>query len=102
MQPSPLTIFAPLQITCLLVLTLLALPIASAQDLDGASINARVVDQDGAVIAGASITATLNRTGVMRKATHLADARFVFRQLEPGTYTLRITADGLRQTIGKI
>ena len=94
MQPSPLTRLAPLQITFIAVLTLLALPIASAQDLDGVSINGRVVDQNEAVIMGASITATLKRTGVTRKATHAADGRFFIRQLEPGTYTLRISADG--------
>jgi hypothetical protein len=94
MQPSPLTSLVSLQITLIVVLILLGLPTASAQDLDGAGINGRVVDQNGAVIAGTSITTTLERTGVMRKATTAADGRFFIRQLEPGTYTLRISADG--------
>lgn len=94
MQPSPLTSLSLFQIILMIVLTLLGLPTASAQDLDGASINGTIVDQNGDVIAGASITATLNRTGVIRKATPAADGRFFIRQLEPGTYTLRISAGG--------
>ena len=97
MQPSPLTTPltpGPLKLTFIVVLALLNLAAASAQDLDDASINGTIVDQNEAVIAGASITATLNRTGVMRRVAMGADGRFRIRQLEPGTYTLRISADG--------
>lgn len=94
MQPSPLTRYALLQITLIAVLTLLGWAAASAQDLDGASINGRVVDQNGAVIVGAAISATLNRTGAMRKVALGTDGHFRIRQLEPGTYTLQVSADG--------
>ncbi|MGI8918178.1 MAG: TonB-dependent receptor, partial [Pyrinomonadaceae bacterium] len=94
MQPSPRSRLAPLQITLIIVWTLFGLPTVSGQDLDGASINGRVIDQNGAVIAGASIIATLRRTGVMRRATAGNDGRFSIRQLEPGTYALRISTDG--------
>ncbi|MDQ3474416.1 MAG: TonB-dependent receptor, partial [Acidobacteriota bacterium] len=94
MQSSPLTRLTPLQIILIVVLTLLGLPTASAQDLDGASINGRVVDQNGAVIAGALIIATLKRTGVMREVTPGNDGHFRIRQLESGTYTLHISAKG--------
>lgn len=94
MQPSPLARLSPRQITLIIVLTLLGSPTASAQDLDGASINGRVIDQNGAVIVGALVTATLKRTGVMRRATSGNDGRFSIRQLEPGTYSLQISANG--------
>ncbi len=94
MQPSPLSRLAPLQIILIIVWTLFGLPTVFGQDLDGASINGRVIDQNGAMIVGALVTATLNRTGVMRKATPGNDGRFSIRQLEPGTYALRISADG--------
>ncbi len=95
MKPSPLTTPALLRTTFVVVLVFLSIaPLTSAQDLDGAGINGRIVDQNGAVIAGALITATLNRTGSIRKVTLGVDGRFSIRQLEPGTYTLRVSADG--------
>ena len=94
MQPSPLTRRAPLQITLIAILALLGSPTTSAQDLDGASINGKVVDQNGAVIAGASVTAILKRTGAIRKVAVGADGRLNLRQLEPGSYTLQISAEG--------
>ncbi|HET6669482.1 MAG TPA: carboxypeptidase regulatory-like domain-containing protein [Pyrinomonadaceae bacterium] len=95
MKPSPLTTPASLQITFILVLAFLSgTPTASAQDLDSANINGRIVDQNGAVIAEASITAILKRTGAIRKVTLGVDGRFSIRQLEPGTYELQIAAEG--------
>ncbi len=56
MQPSPLTTplttLCPLKLTFIVVLALLSLATASAQDLDGASINGTIVDQNGAVDCG--------------------------------------------------
>jgi hypothetical protein len=94
MQPSPLTLLAFLQISLIAILALLGLPTALAQDLDGSGINGRVVDQNGELIEGASISAALKRTGVVRKAVTATDGRFFIRQLEPGTYTLQVSADG--------
>ncbi|MFZ0060766.1 MAG: carboxypeptidase regulatory-like domain-containing protein [Pyrinomonadaceae bacterium] len=94
MKP-PLTRAAIPQMAFIAVLAFLsAPPAASAQDLDGASINGRIVDQNGAVIPGASVTAILKRTGASREATAGADGRLNIRQLEPGTYTLQISAEG--------
>ena len=78
-----------------LVLITFGLPASIvAQDLDNASITGRVVDQNGDIIANALLTASLKRTGAARKAAVSADGRFKFTQLEAGTYTLRISADG--------
>jgi carboxypeptidase family protein/TonB-dependent receptor-like protein len=67
---------------------------AVAQNLDNVIIGGRVVDQNGAVIPGASITAVLTRTGSRRSAVTDADGRYRILQLEPGTYVLRASAEG--------
>ncbi|HYN25923.1 MAG TPA: carboxypeptidase regulatory-like domain-containing protein [Pyrinomonadaceae bacterium] len=65
-----------------------------AQNLDNVIIGGRVVDQNGAVIPGASVTAVLTRTGSRRTAVADTDGRYRILQLEPGTYVLRASAEG--------
>lgn len=94
MKPSPLTTPALAHLTFTVLIVLGIAPFTSAQDLDGAHINGRIVDQNGAVIADALVAATAKRTGTLRRVTLNADGRFSIRQLEPGTYMLRVSADG--------
>ncbi|HEY0081093.1 MAG TPA: TonB-dependent receptor [Pyrinomonadaceae bacterium] len=65
-----------------------------AQDLDNVSIGGRVVDRDGALIGGASVTARLEATGVERTVKTDEEGRYRLVELEPGVYTLRASADG--------
>jgi len=65
-----------------------------AQDLDNVIISGRVVDQNGAVIPGGSVTAVLTGTGSRRTAAADIDGRFRILQLKPGTYLLRASAEG--------
>lgn len=74
---------------------LLALASTSrAQDLDNATISGRVLDQNGAVIPGAIITVVRDLTNVERTIKTDAEGRYRLIQLEPGAYTVRVTADG--------
>ena len=66
----------------------------NAQDLDTVTISGRVTDQNGAVIPGAEIQATLSRTQLTRKTTTNAQGRYRLVQLEPGTYVLRTSTSG--------
>lgn len=66
----------------------------SAQDLDTVTISGRVTDQNGAVVAGAEVEATLSKTGLKRKTTSGLDGRYRLIQLEPGNYLIRISAVG--------
>jgi protocatechuate 3,4-dioxygenase beta subunit len=50
----------------LLSLNLAGLRTVSAQDLDNVTITGKVVDQNGAVIPGASVEAVLVKTGATR------------------------------------
>ncbi len=65
-----------------------------AQDLDNATISGRVVDQNGAVIQGASLSLELQSTGIKRAAISDEEGRYRFIQIEPGAYTLRVMALG--------
>jgi hypothetical protein len=67
---------------------------AEAQNLDNVIIGGRVVDQNGAVIPGVSVTALLARTGTRRTAVTDTAGRYRLLQLEPGTYVLRASAEG--------
>src|SRR5436309_12176576 len=60
-----------------------------AQDLDNVTITGRVMDQNGAVIPGATVTATLIKTKVERTVTADADGRYRIIQLEPGIYSVK-------------
>ncbi|HXT65103.1 MAG TPA: carboxypeptidase regulatory-like domain-containing protein [Pyrinomonadaceae bacterium] len=60
-----------------------------AQDLDNATITGRVMDQNGAVIPGASVTATLIKTKAERTVVADEDGRYKIIQLEPGVYSIR-------------
>ncbi|HET6893240.1 MAG TPA: carboxypeptidase regulatory-like domain-containing protein, partial [Pyrinomonadaceae bacterium] len=77
-----------------------------AQDLDNVSIGGRVMDQNGAVITGANVSAVLLKTGMTRTAVTDAGGRYRITQLEPGLYSLRTSADGFapneRQNISTI
>jgi hypothetical protein len=68
--------------------------IAHAQDLDTVAISGRVRDQNGALVPGAEIQATLSRTGLTRRTTTNSEGRYRLVQLEPGTYVLRVSASG--------
>src|SRR6266571_5065302 len=61
----------------------------SAQDLDNVTIAGRVTDQNGAVIPGATVTATLVKTKVQRVVVADGDGRYKLIQLEPGVYNIK-------------
>ena len=67
---------------------------AVAQSLDNVMIGGRVVDQNGAVVPGASVTALLVKVNSRRTTVTDTEGRFRILQLEPGTYVLRALAEG--------
>src|SRR4030095_6648167 len=66
----------------------------ATQDLDNVTLTGRVLDQNGAVIAGATIEVVLATTGGTR--TTVTDNAGTYRiiQLEPGVYNLRASFPG--------
>ncbi len=75
-------------------LALAALP-AHAQVLYG-SIVGTIEDPSGAIVPGASITATNTQTGAAREAKADEQGRYTLVNVLPGTYSLLVTAPGFR------
>lgn len=73
----------------LLLLTLFTPTRISAQDLDNVSFIGKVTDQNGAIIPGAAVSATLVKTSAERTAIADAEGRYRLIQLEPGVYNLK-------------
>src|SRR5260370_24124995 len=67
----------------------LAIPVVHAQDLDNVTISGHVTDQNGAVIPGASVAATLVATKVERTVIADGDGQYKLIQLAPGVYRVR-------------
>src|SRR5258708_14955656 len=67
----------------------------SAQVLYGSAVGT-VLDQSGAVVAGASVTMTDKGTGAVRETKVDSEGRYIFSNLLPGSFDLKVTATGFR------
>jgi hypothetical protein len=67
---------------------------ASAQSISTAQLNGVVKDPTGAIIPGASVTATDSSKGFTRSDVTDSEGQYQLLQLPPGTYTIGVTAKG--------
>ncbi len=78
----------------------LLLSLCSVSALWGDELTARirgvVADQSGAVIPGATVTATSDSTGISQQVVTDNDGTFTFLQLAVGTYTVKAEKSGFR------
>ena len=82
---------------CVLLIAFVQVAFSSsvrAQDLDTVTIAGRITDQNGAVIPGATVVAVLIKTEVTRSMNADDQGRYRMIQLEPGVYSLRVSATG--------
>jgi Carboxypeptidase regulatory-like domain/TonB dependent receptor/TonB-dependent Receptor Plug Domain len=73
---------------------LCAIAPALAQDLDNVTIGGKVTDQNGAVIPGATVTATLVATRVDRTVVTDDNGIYKLIQLPPGIYNVKVSITG--------
>jgi len=78
-----------------LALAFLLASAAWAQSITG-SLSGTVTDPSDAVIAGANAILVSEATGAERTVQTAETGRFFFGSLQPGVYTLRVTAPGFR------
>lgn len=92
-----------LQVFCTLALLCCCLPLvlANAQSASTATISGTVVDPQGAVVAGAKVTATNIATGVPRSVNTTSTGNYVIPNLTPATYDIKVEAKGFSEGVGK-
>ncbi|HLK04026.1 MAG TPA: carboxypeptidase regulatory-like domain-containing protein [Candidatus Acidoferrum sp.] len=76
----------------LLSLLLLCLSASALHGQSVAILRGHVVDPSGAAISGASLKLTLAATGAVRESVSDASGTYEFNQLQPGRYTLEVSA----------
>jgi hypothetical protein len=76
------------------VLLILAVPAAGQTRAAGADLTGIVKDESGAVLPGATVTATNTRTGLVRSTVTEADGRFAVPALPVGTYDVKVELAG--------
>ncbi|MHB1023582.1 MAG: carboxypeptidase-like regulatory domain-containing protein, partial [Acidobacteriaceae bacterium] len=80
----------------LLLILFFAAPQLIAQSYYG-SLRGQVTDAQGASVAGAIATLTNEATHIVRKAASNSAGEYVFASLDPGMYTLSISAQGFKK-----
>src|SRR5215813_14525444 len=66
---------------------------------DNTTLSGVVTDPQGKVISGATVTLTNSANGVTRSAKSGDDGAYIFSQVSPGTYTVRVEAKGFKATV---
>ena len=91
-----------LQVFCTLAL-LFCLPVVLgyAQSASTAQISGTVVDPQGAVVAGAKVTATNQATGVPRSVNTTSTGNYVIPNLPPATYDVKVESKGFGPATSK-
>src|SRR6185436_3904919 len=74
---------------------------AFSQQAANATLNGTVTDPNGAVVAGAKITATQTATTVTRNTVTSDDGLYVLSNMSPGTYELKFELKGFATKILK-
>src|SRR6478672_8007058 len=81
-----------------ILLSFLLITAASAQT-DQGRIGGTVTDPNGAVLAGATVTVTNEKTGKVRTIATDKDGAFKLAALEPATYTIAVTSGDFQVTM---
>src|SRR5437899_10743151 len=69
--------------------------VTQAQTITG-SITGTIVDSSGAIVAGSKVTVTNEATGAERTLTTTENGVFIFTNLVPTTYSVKIDMPGFR------
>jgi hypothetical protein len=78
----------------LLMLTAVNRPPLWAQSGTSSALAGSIADKSGAVVPNAQVKTTEVSTGAVRAVQSNADGRFLFSQVNPGTYRIEVHAEG--------
>src|ERR1700678_2255821 len=88
------TRIAPTALTFLLVLTMVNRTVLVAQSGTSSALAGSVLDKSGAVVASAQVKAAEVNTAAVRDIQTNPEGRFLFSQVNPGTYVIEVHAPG--------
>jgi len=74
---------------------LVLVQLAAFGQAESGQLGGTITDQNGGLVAGASVLAKNEKTGEERTATTTADGSYNIASLKPATYTLTVTTSGL-------
>src|SRR5829696_4510601 len=89
------------RLALLSLLVFSASSIVFSQQAANATLTGTITDPHGAVVSGATVTATQNTTGVKRETVSNDDGLYVLSNMAPGDYELRIQAKGFTTKVSK-
>src|ERR1043165_691994 len=84
----------PQMYLCICLMLLLSSVSRAQHNVTSATLSGRIEDASGAVVSGASITATHHETNQQLITTSDLEGRYRFPYLRIGDYDLKIDADG--------
>ena len=84
---------------CRILITFLLLLSAVTAQTSNARLDGSVVDESGAVIPGATVEVTDQKTKAKLSVTTNADGNYVFASLQPSIYDVTVTAKGFRTAV---
>jgi hypothetical protein len=88
-----------LQFACLALLIGFTLTPGWAQSTATGTVSGQITDQTGAAIAGATVTLLDTATGTSRGTSTNEVGRYIFVNVTPGTYDVRISKTGFAQAL---
>src|SRR5450755_4540397 len=86
------------RLLALLLLACLMAPAAFGQSLVSGDLVGTVTDPSGAVLPDATVSLKSNATGETRNTTTNSSGIYRFSLLNPGSYTVSVTAQGFSKT----
>ena len=86
-------------VTALLLLMVLSATQAIGQSVASGTVVGTVTDPSGAVVSGADVTLTDQTTNVVSKTSTNKDGHFVFVNVTPSTYDIKITKSGFETAL---
>ena len=86
-------------VTAVLLLMVLSAPQAIGQSVASGTVVGTVTDPSGAVVPGADVTLTDKTTNITSKTSTNKDGHFVFVNVTPSTYDIKITKSGFETAL---
>ena len=84
------------------MLTMVNIAVSPAQSGTSSALSGTVTDQNGAVIADARATAAEVDTGATRSAKTDSEGRYLFSQINPGSYRVTVHAEGFADAVSDL